>query len=118
MLDPRIIMRWPWDAFGRFTQVLAYLEPFHKRDVPVRHWYLSILGVDPARQGQGLGGALLQPILSRADEEGVPCYLETGQPKAISFYRKHGFEVVVQDVEPKSGLRFWTFRREPRKTSR
>jgi len=101
-------------AFERLTTFFAYLGALHGRDVPTRHWYLSTLGVDPAQQGLGLGGSLLQPILSRADTEGIPCYLETAQPKAVSFYRKHGFEVIVEDIEPKSGVRLWTFRRQVR----
>ena len=56
-------------------------------------WYLALLGVDHDMQGQGVGSCILQPILARADAEQHPCYLET--------------------VEPRSGLRFWTFRREP-----
>jgi ribosomal protein S18 acetylase RimI-like enzyme len=97
-------------AFERLTSFVAYLGALHRRDVPGRHWYLSCLGVDPARQSQGLGGSLLQPILARAAAEGVPCYLETAQPRAVPFYRKHGFEVIVEDSEPTSGVRIWTFR--------
>ena len=99
-------------AFERVTSFFEYLGALHGRDVPGRHWYLSCLGVDPARQSQGLGGSLLQPILARAEAEGVPCYLETTQPRAVPFYRKHGFEVIVEDSEPTSGLRIWTFRRD------
>jgi ribosomal protein S18 acetylase RimI-like enzyme len=99
-------------AFERVTSFFAYLGAVHGRDVPGRHWYLSCLGVDPARQSQGVGGSLLQPILTRAAAEGVPCYLETTQPRAVPFYRKHGFEVLVEDNEPTSGVRIWTFRRD------
>jgi len=102
-------------AFERVTSFFAYLGALHRRDVPGRHWYLSCLGVAPARQSQGVGGRLLQPILARAAAEGVPCYLETTQPKAVPFYRRHGFEVLVEDVEPNSGVRIWTFRRDERK---
>ena len=41
------------------------------------HWYLQYLGVEPRRQGKGLGGALLAPVLERCDGEGVPAHLET-----------------------------------------
>src|SRR5262245_31850762 len=70
-------------AFERLTPFFGYLQALHGRDVPTRHWYLSSLGVDPARQSQGLGGCLLQPILARAAAEGVPCYVETAQPRAV-----------------------------------
>lgn len=103
----------PAGAFGRFVSVTDHLEEFHKLDVPAEHWYLALLGVDPELRGKGVGSALLQPILRRADEERLPCYLETLAPDNIPFYRKHGFDVVRDNVEPGSGLRYWTCLRPP-----
>jgi ribosomal protein S18 acetylase RimI-like enzyme len=99
-------------SFMRFMSVLNHLERFHKRDVPPEHWYLFVLGVDPARQGQGVGGTIIQPILERADHDELPCYLETMKERNVTFYRKHGFEVVVDDVFP-NGPRYWTMKRDP-----
>jgi ribosomal protein S18 acetylase RimI-like enzyme len=101
------------DAVERLGRVLDYLEAVHRRDVPPEHWYLMVVGVVPARQGQGVGRALLQPILNRADSAGLPCYLDTAQPQNVPFYQKLGFRVVAETVEPESGLRLWTFRRDP-----
>ena len=39
----------------------------------VPHWYLVLIGVDPARQGLGLGSLLLRAGLSRVDQDGVEC---------------------------------------------
>ncbi len=100
-------------AFGRFMSLIGYLQPLHDRDVPPDHYHLMILGVDPARQGRGVGSDLIQPILARADVERRLCYLETAKEINLTFYRKHGFEVVVEDVFPNGGPRFWTMRREP-----
>jgi ribosomal protein S18 acetylase RimI-like enzyme len=102
------------DAFARFMTVLDYIEPFHHRDVPGPHWYAMVIGVDPSRQRQGVGSSLLQPILARAEAEGVPCYLETCQPNNVAFYQSHGFEVMEAGREPQSNLRYWTFCRQPR----
>lgn len=99
------------DAAGRFGRLIDYAEAAHHRDMPGPHWYAMVVGVAPAFQGQGYGRALLQPILDRADTDGVPCYLETTQPKNVSFYERLGFRVLLDDVEPESGLRVWTFRR-------
>jgi GNAT superfamily N-acetyltransferase len=102
------------EAWARFTSVLEYLDPLHADAVPGRHWYLMLAGVEPARQRQGVGSALLAPVLGRADLERLPCYLETFEPPNVLFYQQVGFEVVVSDIEPRSGLRFWTMRRDPR----
>ena len=56
-------------AFSRFMNAMNFMEKIHHEKAPEPHWYLMILGVDPPRQGQGVGGALMQPILSRADAE-------------------------------------------------
>jgi ribosomal protein S18 acetylase RimI-like enzyme len=100
-------------AFARLTSSLSYYEQLHKRDVPPRHWYLPALGVEPARQGQGIGGALIRPMLARADAEGLFCYLETEKERNLSFYRRHGFEVAAEDDLPNGGPHFWTMRRKP-----
>ena len=101
-------------AFSRFMSAMDQMEELHKRDMPPEHWYLMILGVDPDHQGRGLGCAIIAPTLARADAEGLPCYLETMKEINVTFYRKHGFEVIVDDHLPKGGPRYWTMRREPR----
>jgi ribosomal protein S18 acetylase RimI-like enzyme len=58
------------------------------------HWYLPLIGVDPTRQGRGLGSALLQHALARCDREHAPAYLESSNPANIPLYRRHGFEVI------------------------
>ena len=101
------------DAAARFFSTLGAVEPFHKRDMPTPHFYLMILGVAPEAQGTGLGRALVQPVLERADALRLPCYLETAQPSNVSFYQHLGFTPLVETVDAHSGLRLWTFRREP-----
>jgi len=58
------------------------------------HWYLAMIGVDPARQGQGYGSAILKESLRRCDQDGVPAYLESSNPKNVPLYERHGFEVM------------------------
>ncbi len=101
-------------ARARFGAVMATWGELHGRDMPMPHWYLMILGVDPPRHGQGVGGALLAPMLARADAEGLPCYLETAKNRNVRFYQKHGFRVLVEDTMSENGFRFWTMRRDPR----
>jgi ribosomal protein S18 acetylase RimI-like enzyme len=99
-------------TFMRFMGVMNHMEHLHKRDVPPDHWYLMVLGVEPERQGQGVGGKMIAPILERADRDRLPCYLETMKERNVTFYKKNGFEVVVDDVI-KDGPRYWTMKRDP-----
>jgi GNAT superfamily N-acetyltransferase len=105
-------LRFGLGAFNRFLKTMNLFERMHERDMHQQHWYLMILGVDPPRQGQGVGGALIAPVLARADAEGLPCYLETAKARNVTFYRKHGFEVVVEDDVP-NGFHYWTMKRPP-----
>ena len=59
------------------------------------HWYLAVIGIDPSRQNQGQGAALIQHALRTCDRNHESAYLESSNPRNISFYRKHGFEVLA-----------------------
>jgi ribosomal protein S18 acetylase RimI-like enzyme len=83
------------DGMGRMSKAMSATEGFHKQ-VEGPHWYLMTVGTRTARQGQGLGSALVEMGMSYADDAGVPCYLETGTDSNIAFYRKRGFEIIGQ----------------------
>lgn len=68
----------------------------------------------PAVASTGIGGSLVRAGLERADADGLPCYLETVNPKNVPFYQKLGFDVIVDTVDPTSDLRLWTFLRQPK----
>src|SRR5262245_5662087 len=55
-------------------RLLATLDKAHQ-EIAVPHYYLAILGTDPRCQRSGAGGAALQPILQRCDDEGFVAYL-------------------------------------------
>jgi hypothetical protein len=57
------------------------------------HWYLPWFGVDSVKQGKGTGGKLMERCLvETADADHLPAYLETPNPRSISFYERHGFK--------------------------
>ncbi len=104
-----------WAGFERFMNLNDYAEKAHKQSVSGEQWYLLGLGVEPSKQGQGIGGMLIQPILARADVSGLPCYLETVNESNLPFYEKHGFQVKVSGQVPKDGPKFWAMVRPPHK---
>ncbi|KAF1850857.1 acyl-CoA N-acyltransferase [Cucurbitaria berberidis CBS 394.84] len=57
------------------------------------HLYLHMLHTDPEFQGRGAGGMLVDWGSKKADELGLPVYLESSI-KGHRFYQKHGFEDV------------------------
>jgi ribosomal protein S18 acetylase RimI-like enzyme len=96
---------------ARATDVLAALEKNHPTD---EHWYLAVLGTHPDWQRTGVGSTLLQPVLSRADSEGLPAYLESSKESNIAYYRSFGFEVTGEIGLPNGGPTLWPMWREPR----
>jgi GNAT superfamily N-acetyltransferase len=97
------------------SKYLVALDKVHpKEDV----WYLQLLVVDPSVQRRGIGAMLQQPGLTRADEEGLTCYLETQNPDNVPYYRRFGYEVDKELRPVRDGPPLWTMRREPGELSR
>jgi ribosomal protein S18 acetylase RimI-like enzyme len=71
--------------------VFEQMRRYHPREP---HWYLPLIGVDPFHQGKGLGSALMRHALARCDSEGKAAFLESANPKNLSLYERHGFEVL------------------------
>jgi len=109
-LLPAVLMLGP-AAVGRLSRLMGAMEALHHQVVPSDHWYLWLLATEPARVRQGIGGALMRPVLARADAAGHPVYLETHREANVRFYSRHGFEMVGDDVV--DGLRVWGLRRLP-----
>ena len=58
------------------------------------HWYLPLIGADPAQQGKGYGSMLLKHALKRCDSDNKPAYLESSNPKNIPLYERFGFKLL------------------------
>jgi GNAT superfamily N-acetyltransferase len=101
MLNPRLPM---------LFSGLQRLEHAHPHEP--HSFYLSVLGTDPPRQGNGLGSALLEPVLEMCDREGVPAYLESSKERNIDFYSRFGFRV-SEEVQLPRGPKMWPMWRDP-----
>jgi GNAT superfamily N-acetyltransferase len=69
--------------------IFAQMAKYHPTEP---HWYLPLIGVDPAHQGESHGDVLMAYALARCDRDHAPAYLESSNPRNIPFYRRHGFE--------------------------
>lgn len=74
------------------AEAAAIFEQMAKHHPTEPHWYLPLIGVDPAHQGEGHGNALMAYALAQCDRDHAPAYLESSNPRNISFYQRHGFE--------------------------
>ena len=103
---PALALRLPFTVSG-----LLGMERRHPRQPP--HWYLAVLGTDPSEQGNGLGSAVLRPVLEQCDADGLGAYLESSKESNIAFYARHGFRVTGELRLP-FGPTMWPMWRDPR----
>lgn len=101
------------DGWERMQFVRQILGDHLDADISRPVWHLTLLGVDPDYQGGGVGTELIAPILTRADGEGLACYLETFKVTNLAFYGKRGFEVLAEGAIPGGGPPYWTMLRNP-----
>ena len=111
-LMPAIARLAGWRRLRTVSDALDALERHRHRLVPRPHFYLSALGVDPHRQGGGIGTLLMRPILERCDRESIPAYLETAVARNVLLYERLGFRVVEEMDLPRSDVHGWLMLRD------
>ena len=94
----------------RVLELFSVLEDHHPHEP---HYYLPIIGTRPDRQGSGIGSNLLDPVLSRCDQQKVPAYLEATTSRSQGLYARRGFQV-IEEIQVRNGPRLWAMWREPR----
>ena len=96
---------------ARCEAVVATIDSHHPHDPAA---YLQFVGVEASRQGRGLGSAVLAPMLTACDRDGVAAFLVATSERNQKLYERHGFGVIevlrVDDDCPP----MWNMWREPR----
>jgi GNAT superfamily N-acetyltransferase len=95
LAGPRVVVR--------SLQADARLHAGHP-DEP--HLFVSLLAAHPDHQRGGRGRALLNAAIARADELGVPTYLDTARPENVPYYRSFGFRETGEAPLPR-GANLW-----------
>ncbi|MEU6217085.1 GNAT family N-acetyltransferase [Streptomyces sp. NPDC047022] len=93
----------------RVARLMAEVHPVDRA-----HEYLWMIAVAPARQGEGLGTALIREVIDRCDREGQPAYLEASTARSAKLYERLGFGFTNRAVDLPDGPRMWPMWREPR----
>ena len=104
-----IVGRYGDEGLARVGAMSEAMEANHPHDP---HLYLFIVGVDPSRQGRGLGETLLAPTLAHCDATGTAAYLESSNPRNLGFYRRLGFHT-ASEFYPEGGPLFTGMWRDP-----
>jgi GNAT superfamily N-acetyltransferase len=111
VVDLAPALPWGWRAAREAQRGQATNKAHHRRYPP--HFYLRVVGVDPAAQTRGLGSSLVRPALDLADEGGVGCFLQTATRGNVSWYEQFGFEVAASYRPTRSWPDIWVMWRDP-----
>jgi ribosomal protein S18 acetylase RimI-like enzyme len=77
--------------FPRFARMVMSSEARHPR---FPHYYLGAIGSARSARGSGAGSTMIRATLEESDAAGLPTYLESSNPRNLSFYWRHGFHVI------------------------
>lgn len=100
-------------ACGEWRDRFAHLDELFAANHPQPdHHHLAFLAVQPDRQGQGVGSALLRHHHAWLDAKRMPGYLEASSELGVELYAKHGYQVREPFRLP-DGTPFWPMWREP-----
>lgn len=100
-------------VFGRrLGHAFALVTLMERRHPRGPHVYIPYVGVAPWAQGRGLGSKLMFEVLTGADRDGLPVYLEASSARSAQLYERHGFvrtgEITVGGSPP-----LWPMLRPP-----
>ena len=103
-----------WRQFG-FSATMRMISVFQAMDrahYKGPHYYLFTIGVTRAGRGTGIGSRLIRSGLEKADQEGVPAYLENSNEQNREVYKHFGFEE-TGELTINKGPTLWTMVRQP-----
>ncbi len=101
----------PADAVG-YDRARFVISTMCEHDPEDRHVHVGPVGVEPGVQGLGIGGRMMQAVCAGLDDDGEVGWLETDKPENVVFYRRHGFDVAVEDRH--LGFPIWFMHRPAR----
>jgi GNAT superfamily N-acetyltransferase len=91
---------------GVLWRSLAADARMHKHHPEEPHFFVWMLAVSPKHQRTGVGRALLQTALARAEQLGTFTYLETAKPENLPYYASFGFRELGETALP-GGAPIW-----------
>ena len=89
ILGVRTMVRLVW-----YSQFMMAASAKHE---PSKPYQLELIGTTKDFRSRGAGAAIMAPKLARADAEGMPCVLVSANPKNMTFYKRHGYNVVAEE---------------------
>ena len=99
---------------GRLLTYENYAMNLKKEFTDHYDWYLYNLSIKKDAQGKGLASKLLRPMLQFCDDEKMVAYLETNKESNVGLYRHYGFDMMKEEIIPKTPVTHYAMVRHPK----
>ena len=76
-------------------------------------WYLYNLSIRKDAQGKGIASKLMRPMLQFCDDERMVAYLETNKESNVGLYKHYGFDLMKEELIPKTPVMHYAMVRNP-----
>ena len=98
---------------GRLLTYEKYAMNLKKEFTDNYDWYLFNLSIKKDAQGKGIASKLMRPMLRFCDDERMVAYLETNKEANVGLYRHYGFDLMKEELIPKSSVMHYAMVRPP-----
>ncbi len=101
-------------VIGRLLTYENYAMNLKKQFTDHYDWYLFNLSVKKDAQGKGIASKLMRPMLNFCDDERMVAYLETNKEINVGMYRHFGFDLMKEEMIPKTPVMHYAMVRHPK----
>ena len=101
---------------GRLLTYETYAMNLKKQFTDNYDWYLYNLSIKKDAQGKGIASKLMRPMLKFCDDERMVAYLETNKEVNVGLYRHYGFDLMKEELIPKTPVTHYAMVRHPKYT--
>ena len=110
----RLILHSGFGIISRLSAYEKYAMNLKKEYTDNYDWYLFNLSIKKDAQGKGIASKLMRPMLQFCDDERMVAYLETNKETNVGLYRHYGFDLMKEELIPKSPVMHYSMVRHPK----
>ena len=110
----RLILHSGLGIIGRLLTYESYAMNLKKQFTDNYDWYLYNLSIKKSAQGKGIASKLIRPMLQFCDNEKMVAYLETNNESNVGLYKHYGFELMKEELIPKTPVTHYAMVRHPK----
>ena len=110
----KLILHSGLGIIGRLLTYENYAMGLKKEFTDNYDWYLYNLSIKKDAQGKGIASKLMRPMLGFCDDERMVAYLETNKESNVGLYKHYGFDLMKEELIPKSPVTHYAMVRHPK----